>query len=196
MNPTASMRSAFDEFTASDQGDGRGVAIEEISGLDHFNLRCAGEQPELAAACREALGMSLPGTHSVSRSGNLTVCWLGPDEWLIIGRDGAAAGVAERVGTALQGNFHAFTDLGGAMAALRVSGPAVDDVLRQGTPLDIHPRIFPPESCAQTVLAKTSVLLVRDDHGFDIHVRRSFADYLLRFLLDAAHDYGYRFQPA
>ena len=55
-------------------------------------------------------------------------------------------------------------------------------------PLDLHPREFEPGQCAQTRLAKAGMIVspLADGAGFEVIVRRSFADYLLRFLQDAA----------
>jgi sarcosine oxidase subunit gamma len=60
--------------------------------------------------------------------------------------------------------------------------------LAKGCTLDFHPRVFRPGTCAQSGLAKANVLirLGDDPDSFDVVVRRSFADYLLRWLRHAA----------
>ena len=81
---------------------------------------------------------------------------------------------------------------------LNLSGSRVRDLLAKGCTLDLHPRAFAPGQCAQTNLAKTSVLSARvlprtnnsDLQSFDVVVRRSFADYLARWLVDSAREYG------
>ena len=64
--------------------------------------------------------------------------------------------------------------------------------------VDLHPRVFGEGACTQTMIAHTNVLLipVRDpdrDEALDIVVRRSFADHLTRWLMDAAAEGGYEF---
>ena len=46
--------------------------------------------------------------------------------------------------------------------------------------------------CAQSHLAKAAITLHQTDDGpaFDLYTRRSFADYLWRWLEDAAREYG------
>ena len=66
----------------------------------------------------------------------------------------------------------------------RATGAA--EVLAGGCALDLHPSVFPPGSCAQTLLARAQVILYRtDEHTFRILVRPSFADYLRAWLRDA-----------
>ncbi len=72
--------------------------------------------------------------------------------------------------------------------------PAPATVLAKGCPLDLHPRAFPPGSCAGSLLAKASVLihLVEDEPHpvFDLYVSRSFAHYLWAWIEDAGLEYG------
>jgi sarcosine oxidase, subunit gamma len=85
---------------------------------------------------------------------------------------------------------------------LRVAGPSARDVLAKGTPLDLHPRAFPPGRCAGTLLAKASVLihLLDDDAergaSFDVYVARSFAHYVWTWLEDGGREYGALIAPA
>ncbi|EEP84790.1 sarcosine oxidase gamma subunit [Burkholderia mallei GB8 horse 4] len=61
------------------------------------------------------------------------------------------------------------------------------DVLARGCPLDLHPRVFGVGQCAQSHYFKASITLVpTGDDSYDIVVRRSFADYFCRIMLDAA----------
>jgi sarcosine oxidase subunit gamma len=90
----------------------------------------------------------------------------------------------------------AVTEVSDAHVALRVAGPSARDVLAKGTPLDLHPRAFPPGSCARSLLAKASVAihLVDNDRDrgpvFDIYAARSFAHYLWMWLEDAGRECG------
>ena len=72
----------------------------------------------------------------------------------------------------------------GGQVMVRLSGPRAREVLAKGCTLDLHPRAFKTGECAQTTLAKTSMLiaLADDTPAFDIIIRRSFADYAARWL--------------
>jgi sarcosine oxidase subunit gamma len=101
--------------------------------------------------------------------------WLGPDEWLVIGAreedfpDAAAA-----------------VDVSANRVCFELVGDDVEDVLAQGCSLDLHPSVFAPGRCAQTLLAKAQVILHRRDaETFRILVRPSYAGYLRMWLEDA-----------
>ena len=67
----------------------------------------------------------------------------------------------------------------------------VHDVLAKGCTLDLHPSVFGQGICAQSNLAKANVLISmgHEPHAFDLIVRRSFSDYLLRWLKVATAEY-------
>jgi sarcosine oxidase, subunit gamma len=127
--------------------------------------------------------------------------WLGPDEWLLTcpGRD--VAGLVGSLRQALADVHAAVSDVTDGRVAFRVAGPSVRAVLAKGTPLDMHPRAFPPGNCAGSLLAKTAVLihLLDDDPesgpAFDIYVARSFTHYLWTWLEDAGREYGVLLEP-
>ena len=66
----------------------------------------------------------------------------------------------------------------------QLSGPRVRELLAAGCALDLHPRAFGPNRCAQTLLARAHVILERDGDAFRLFVRPSFARYLAGWLLD------------
>ncbi|WP_043640660.1 2Fe-2S iron-sulfur cluster-binding protein [Nonomuraea candida] len=101
--------------------------------------------------------------------GEGTVLRLGPSWWLVCGN------VSPRA--------H-WVDVSGQRTILELSGPAAEDVLVTGCPVDLHPSAFPGH--AQTLLGRTSVVLERRAPGVHrIYVRSSFTRYLAEWLLDA-----------
>ena len=80
----------------------------------------------------------------------------------------------------------AAVDVSANRVALELRGDDAVDVLAQGCSLDLHPSVFEPGSCAQTLLARAQVILVRPDSGtVPVLVRPSFAPYLRAWLEDA-----------
>ena len=114
-----------------------------------------------------------PNTATVV-NGN-TVLWLGPDEWLVLGgREGDYPQAAAAV------------DVSANRVVLELNGDDAVDVLAQGCSLDLHPSTFVTGSCAQTLLARTQVILARPgETRFLVLVRPSFAPYLRAWLEDA-----------
>jgi sarcosine oxidase, subunit gamma len=180
----------------------RGVHLGERQGLGKIDLRGDPHDRAFMAAVGRVLDLLLPTEPCTSAAkGQIAALWLGPDQWLVTCQAHDAPGLIEALGTALADVHAAITDLTDGRAAFRLAGPNARDVLAKGTPLDLHPRAFPPGSSAQSLLAKASVLihLLDDDPergaSFDVYVARSFAHYLWMWLDDAGREYGVQILP-
>jgi sarcosine oxidase subunit gamma len=144
--------------------------------------------PESEAAVRvgDALGLELPAEpNTVARSGDRSVLWLGPDEWLVVEPAGREAETEQVVREALAGEGAA-VELSSNRTALLLSGPSAREVLATCCALDLHPRAFGPGHCAQTLVAQAQVIieLLDDRPAFRLLVRPSFAAYVAEWLLD------------
>lgn len=192
MSSAVRRESPLSKFAADSSGQ-LGLQISERPFQGHVNLRGDAGDDAFLEAVGGALGCRLPLTpNTVSEDAGLTVLWLGPDEWLIIAPPDGEITIVASLEAAL-GDMHAsVTDQTGGQTVIRISGPSARDLLAKGCPLDLHPRVFGPGQCAQTLVAKASVTLrqIDDAPTFDLVVRRSFADYLRAWLQDAAQEYG------
>jgi sarcosine oxidase subunit gamma len=89
---------------------------------------------------------------------------------------------------AFTGVFSSVVDNTSGLTTLHITGDNAAALLATDCPLDLHPREFKAGQCAQTRLAKATMTLspLADETGFEVIIRRSFADYLLLWLQDAA----------
>jgi len=166
--------------------------------LGHINLRGDPANAELVTAVEEVLGQSLPVAPNTFSVGTHRAFWLGPDEWLVVTTAEQAVTAADRLHEATS-QFHAsVNDISGGQIAMLLEGSAARRILAKGCTLDLHPSVFPVGACAQSGLAKAGVLLglLDDAPTFMIVVRRSFSDYLCRWLANAAGDAGISFSEA
>jgi sarcosine oxidase, subunit gamma len=112
---------------------------------------------------------------------------LGPDEWLLQSTSSRSPGAECRLRPAIGSELAAVVDVSSGYAVLELTGPRVREVLRKGCPLDVHPRVFRVGQCAQTHFFKAGIILRPiDPDVYELVVRRSFADYTVQMLLDAA----------
>lgn len=165
-----------------------GASLSEVRFTGKINLRA---KPDVAMieAVHGALGCAPPvepGT--TARSDSCTILWIGPTEWLVIVPPGAEAATLSSLEDALAGQHAAVNDVGEGLHVIRLSGPDSRLVLAKGCPLDLHPRVFGPGRCARSIVAKATVLVhqLDDSPSFDLYVDRTFAEYLWRWLEDAA----------
>ncbi|WP_328931683.1 MULTISPECIES: sarcosine oxidase subunit gamma family protein [unclassified Streptomyces] len=181
-----------DRLAATTRASGGAVRLAELPFLAQVNVRLDAKGAA-ADAVGLALGLSLPlEPNTVVRAGELTVLWLGPDEWLVVGAPDTQRDLEERIRAAAGDEHVSVTDVSAQRTTLLVSGARARDLLAHGCPLDLHPRAFGPGRCAQTMLARAQVVVVARDEpgaGFWVLVRSSFAGYLTDWLLDAAGEY-------
>jgi sarcosine oxidase subunit gamma len=139
------------------------------------------------------LGVDLPTTPSTwVETDAVRVIWLGPDEWLVISPLRTPQELEAGLRDAVHGRG-AVVDVSGQRTTLRLTGEHARDVLSAGCAIDLHPRFFRRGAAAQTLLGLAGVvLLALDDTGTSYHilVRSSFAEYLARWLLDAAIEHS------
>ena len=180
---------------AREGGGAAGVTMSERPLPGIVDLR--GEHKAVSAAFELAFGFALPaepntaaGKGKAGTKTQVTALWLGPDQWWVLGAEPGK--LAAKLVKAVESQPAAITEVGESRACLRVAGPHARDLLAKGCPLDLHPRVFAPGACAQSLLAKATVLIHQVDEAptYDVYVLRSFAEYLWLWLEDAANEYG------
>lgn len=187
---TAERRSPAEAYAErfADASRGGQVLLAELPFRTHVNVRVDPDSPA-ARDIGDALGVALPaepGTAAHHPDADLSVAWLGPDEWLVI----APAGYRYDLLVKALGERHgSIVDVSAQRTTLVVAGPRARDVLAHGCALDLHPAVFGPGRCAQTTLARAQVVLLPQEEGWHVLVRSSFAVYLSEWLLDAATEH-------
>jgi sarcosine oxidase subunit gamma len=179
------------------------VRLCERQDLGKIDLRGDPHDRAFMAAVGRVLDLLLPGEPcTAAAKAQIAALWLGPDEWLVTCPAHDVPRLVGALREALADVHAAITDVTDGRVAFRLAGPSARDVLAKGCPLDLHPRAFPVGSCAQSLLAKATVLihLLDDDPerapSFDVYVARSFAHYLWMWLEDAGREYGVQIAPA
>jgi sarcosine oxidase subunit gamma len=183
---------------ATEAGDAAaGVVLGERPFLGQLDLRGAGKGWRDAVV--GPLGFALPmKPNTVAGNDDLgdgpRALWLGPDEWLVVTAPGAEAALAADLETATGRRHGSVVEVGEGRTVIAVAGDEARRVLAKGCTLDLHPRVFAPGRCAQSLLAQAAVILHQTSAApaYDIYVGRSFAEYLWAWLVDASVEYGHR----
>jgi sarcosine oxidase subunit gamma len=188
-SPLAAFR---ERLSAASVAEPRGIALEELPYLAQIDLRGDAGDPLFRRAVRRALDLDLPTLpNTVTTAGAMRVLWLGPDEWLLVGDPGAEERSLSRLDEALARLRGSAVDVGANRTVLSISGSASRSLLMKGCGLDLHPRAFSRQHCAQTNFARTTIILEQTDDtpAWRIYARSSFAPYLANWLIDAAREY-------
>lgn len=168
---------------------GNAPRIEEKPFLGYINLRGRCDDTRFLAGVLKVLGCEPPTeANTVVDSNQYRIYWLGPDEWLIVTPAGMQGQLKTELLSAFGDAFCSVVDNSSGLTTLHITGENAAALLATDCPLDLHPREFKYGQCAQTRLAKSGMTLspLPDDSGFEVIIRRSFADYLLLWLQDAA----------
>ncbi|QBF28902.1 sarcosine oxidase subunit gamma family protein [Pseudomonas tructae] len=183
---------------ASLVGKGRknaGVTLREKKLLGHLTLRGDGKDPAFAGGVFKALGLELPVALTVVANGEMSLQWLGPDEWLLIVPGGEEFASEQKLRDALDGLHIQIVNVSGGQTLLELSGPNVRDVLMKSTSYDVHPNNFPVGKAVGTVFAKSQLVIRRTgEETWELLIRRSFSDYWWLWLQDASAEYGLSIQ--
>ncbi|WP_416138422.1 sarcosine oxidase subunit gamma [Halomonas sp. HK25] len=168
------------------------VVLRERAMLGHLILR--GGAIVLDEAVRGVLGFGLPGRPnalSQDDSGERSIQWLSPDEWLLIVPGGEEFALEGRLREALGDAHYAIVNVSGGQTLLELEGEKARELLMKSTPYDVHPDAFPVGKGVTTVFAKANLILRRPtETRWELVLRRSFADYCYRWILDAGAEYA------
>ncbi|MCD8513540.1 MAG: sarcosine oxidase subunit gamma family protein [Nitrincola sp.] len=170
-----------------------GVVIREKAFLGYLTLRGNAADAAFCAGVEQALGMPLPkqplALNQNEQKGS-SIQWLSPDEWLVVVQGGTEYETEMALRSELSGHF-AVVNISGGQTLLTLSGSAAQEVLHKSTVYDVHPRNFPVGKAVATNFAKATAIIRRPSEGtWELIVRRSFADYCYRWLIDASQEFG------
>jgi sarcosine oxidase subunit gamma len=175
------------ELSAASGGE---LSIRELPFVTQVNLRADPKDASLMQRLAASLGFALPvEPNSVASREDRRALWLGPDEWLVVAPDSQQYALERLVRNGLEGAFGSIVDVSANRTLLEIRGPKARDLLAHGVRIDLHARSFGPARCAQTLLGKAQIIIERrDESGFHLYARTSFASYVADWLLDAAAD--------
>jgi sarcosine oxidase subunit gamma len=174
------------------KGGKPGMVFCEMAHLGKLNMR--GDK-SLGKVIKSITGCTFPPTaNKFTTAGERHVVWLGPDEFMVICEAGKDEELASAIHASFSNRHAAVTNITDAFAALHLKGEAVRQVLAKGCALDLHQNSFASGDAAQTLLshaAATIMALANDE--FIVICRTSFASYLHDWIVDAALEYGVKF---
>lgn len=158
-----------------------GIELSPLPFCERISLRAS---EAAMPALSKSFGVKLPTRPKTSAAGNGVIAlWLGPDEWLLIADAGRnlAATPADDAG------FASVVDISHRNVAIRIAGPKAAAALASGCPQDLSLLAFPVAACSRTMFGKSEIVLLRTGpNEFRLECWRSFADYVWKFLEDAA----------
>ena len=172
-------------------GVGNGVVVFERIGLAIATvIRRRDKSRELSAAVTANFGIDLPAGAEWTAENGVAFLGTGPGKWLAI-NDSRNPEFMKNLETKL-GGFASVVEQSDGLGVLRLTGPALLEMLAKGVQMELAPDAFPTGSVAVTSIAHIGVTLwkVDDRPTIDMAVARSLCNCFLHWLETSASFYG------
>lgn len=188
-SPAALLRTAFE--TGSVRGT---VELSEITFLTMLGLR-VDRNTEAGKRIASVTGGLPAACGAVSGTGDTSVLWLGPEEFVVVApleaHESLGGDLIQALREALSDGEGQMVDLSANRTTFDLTGPRARAVLEKGCALDLHPRSFTPGTAVSTEVGNIPVILWKTgEESYRLFPRASFADFLGRWLLDAMREYA------
>ena len=188
-SPAALLRTAFE--TGSVRGT---VELSEVTFLTMVGLR-VDRNTEAGKRIASVTGGLPAACGAVSCTGDTSVLWLGPEEFLVVApleaHESLGGDLIQALREALADGEGQMVDLSANRTTFDLTGPRARAVLEKGCALDLHPRSFTPGTAVSTEVGNIPVILWKTgEESYRLFPRASFADFLGRWLLDAMREYA------
>lgn len=152
----------------------------------HITIRISDNRDNFKKALVSVTGLELPSNPlQTTHNEQFTIHWVSPDEFLLLTPAKQEFEVESQLRSQMTGHY-AIVNVTSAQTILELAGKRAETILKKSTPYDIHPSSLSVGKVVTTVFAKTQVILWRtDSEQFSLVIRRSFSDYLWRWIVDA-----------
>lgn len=142
---------------------------------------------KLKNATTKIAGVGFPGPGEANCADDFGLCWMAPDELLLLTPYAEAAGAVAILSKSLKGTHFLAAEVSDARVLFTVSGLGSREVLAKLTPTDLHPDSFEPGQFRRTRLAQVpAAFWMRDEYKFEVICFRSVAQYVFDILTHAA----------
>lgn len=167
-----------------------GVWANEVPLQGYISLRGNPADTAFQDGAASALGIRPPAEPcTFTRSGAVKALWLSPDEWMIVVPRARLVPLLRGLGKALGGIRSQVVDNSGGYTEIIIQGRNASDVISHASVYDLHR--LGEGRVVGTTFGTSAVHMYRERDGVSLLVRRSFADYVWRFLVRAAEPYGF-----
>ena len=185
-----------DAVTALGGATADGIAQVAEGGLQGMiTLRGDLTDHTLKKAATAAAGVDMPGPGHGHHTADGGLCWMSPDELLVLCPYDAVAATLAQMHETLGGTHAMAVDVSDARATFQVSGPAAREVMAKLAPVDLSPEAFAPGMFRRTRLAQVpAAFWMPEPAAFRVVCFRSHAQYVFDLLRTAAaegSDVGY-----
>lgn len=167
------------------------VTVRELPMGGIIRIQGLANDPLLAAAIDQVLGMKLPEACEHLIAGQRELAWSSPREWLLFVPLADEASFLRELSDRLLGQFANATPVSDSRIAIEVSGPQAARFLSKGTGLDLHLGSFPVGRVATTrFMGLPAMIMHQSSGGYRLYFDVGFAAFAFVWFNDAAKEFA------
>lgn len=152
-----------------------------------ITLRCDLSNAKLRAICKKITGQVFPDKGKISATGEAGLCWMSPDEVLVLLPYAQVTDALAQIDAALAGQHYLAENVSDARALIHVEGDFAREVMAKLTPADLHPDSFAAGDFRRSHLGQVAAAFwMVDADRFAVVCFRSVADYVHDLLVASA----------
>ena len=142
---------------------------------------------KLRAVCTKVTGAKFPDQGRATMADGAGLCWMSPDEILLLVSYESAQDVIASIETALSGTHYLAENVSDARAVMTVEGPFAREVIAKLAPIDLHKDAFGVGDMRRTRLGQVAAAFwMRDNDTVEVICFRSVAAYTFDLLVASA----------
>ena len=163
------------------------VTIREAGLRGMITLRGDLSDKGLRSVCKSLTGVAFPEQGKANVDGEKGLCWMSPDEVLVLLSYGEVGDAVVAIDKALKGKHYLAENVSDARALIHVEGAFAREVMAKLAPVDLHPDTFGPGDFRRTRLGQVAAAFwMRDEDTFAVICFRSVAEYAFDLLAESA----------
>ncbi len=159
--------------------------IEELPPIGMLTLRGDFTASKFKSAVKKSAGVAIPAQRQVAQAGDNTLCWMSPDELLLVTGYDSAADKKAALDKALSGQHYMAEVVSDARAMFRVIGqPAqIGELIAKLAPVDMSADVFKPGDIRRSHIGQVAAAFwLVDDNTLHLVCFRSVARYVFDLL--------------
>ncbi len=163
------------------------VTVREAGLCGMIILRGDLADKKLRRACTDLTGTKFPDERQANVDGDKGLCWMSPDELLVLMPYAEVTEAIATIDAALAGTHYLAENVSDARAVFFVEGVFAREVIAKLAPVDLHPDTFQPGNFRRTRLGQVAAAFwMRDEDTFAVICFRSVAAYTFDLLAASA----------
>lgn len=167
-----------------------GLQISELPLAGIIRLQGRAQDEAFRSRVTASLGADIPSAERVSAGTDLRLAWAGPNEYLCLCTLDVEEKCLSALTAALVGQFATITLVSDSRLGFLIKGREAEAFISKGCSIDMHRESFPVNRVVTTRFGGLPAMLMHRSEGeYVIYFDIGYAEFVLKWMLDAAAEF-------